>query len=415
MLRIILIDDAAEKISRYKELLSEFNEINTERVDVATSLTEAEEKMADTQYDLAVLDLYLPLRYGDDPHPDNAVTLLRDLTSDEELKMPFNIVGITRWKDADPKYKDFFEDLLLAYIVYEQGNDNWKNRLRQKITFLLKAQRSVQEQLITNFDVAIVNALESENLKVRESFGLDGWQEETIPADLSTTFYTKRYTIAKGKQIRIVTCYALQMASTASAALTTKLIYNYRPKYLFMTGIAAAVDRGEVKLGDVLVASKVWDGASGKIKTDEGGTDVFLPDYHELSLDTDMQGVVRRLTSDRTVLNTIEESYQYKAGKPDSKLNIHLGPIASVPAVLSSKGEVDKIKVHCRKLLGIEMEGYGVFYAANNSARPRPVYTVLIKSVSDYADPEKSDNYQDYAMYTSAQVAKQIICNYLEY
>lgn len=415
MLRIILIDDAAEKISRYKELLSEFNEINTDCVDVATSLTEAEEKMADTQYDLAVLDLYLPLRYGDDPHPDNAVTLLRDLTSDEDLKMPFNIVGITRWKDADPKYKDFFEDLLLAYIVYEQGNDNWKNRLRQKITFLLKAQRSVQEQLITNYDVAIVNALESENLKVRESFGLDGWQEETIPADLSTTFYTKRYTMANGKQIRIVTCYALQMASTASAALTTKLIYNYRPKYLFMTGIAAAVDRGDVNLGDVLVASKVWDGASGKIKTDEEGNDIFYPDYHELTLDPDVQGIVKRIAADRGVLNSIEESYQFKQGKPDTKLSLHLGPIASVPAVLSSKEEVSKIKVHCRKLLGIEMEGYGVFYAANNSARPRPLYTVLIKSVSDYADPEKSDNYQDYAMYTSAQVAKHVICNHLEY
>ena len=43
------------------------------------------------------------------------------------------------------------------------------------------------------------------------------------------------------------------------------------------------------------------------------------------------------------------------------------------------------------------------------------VGVVLIKSVSDYADPEKSDNYQDYAMYTSAQVAKHVVCNHLEY
>ena len=46
------------------------------------------------------------------------------------------------------------------------------------------------------------------------------------------------------------------MASTASAAWATKLIYYFRPKFLFMTGIAGAVDRKEAKLGDILVATK---------------------------------------------------------------------------------------------------------------------------------------------------------------
>lgn len=415
MLRVIIIDDAVEKVQRFKELLGEFQEINLRMIDTAASVEEAEGKLSITQYDLAILDLYLPLRHGDRPSPDNAISLLKDLTSDDELKMPYNIVGITRWKDADPKYKEIFDDLLLAYIIYEQEKEDWKNKLRHKIEFLLKSQRSVQEQNFCNYDIAIVNALKSENIKVRESFGIDGWKEETIPADLSTTFYTKTVELANGKNIRIVTCYALQMASTASAALTTKLIYNYRPKYLFMTGIAAAVNRNDAKLGDILVASKVWDGASGKIKTDEDGNDIFMPDYHELTLDTDMQGIVNRLASDRKLLNSIEESYRFQQGKPDTRLNVHIGPIASVPAVLSSKEEVMKIQEHCRKLLGIEMEGYGVFYAANNSARPRPTYTVLVKSVSDFADPEKSDNYQDYAMYTSAEFVHHIIVNELPY
>ena len=61
------------------------------------------------------------------------------------------------------------------------------------------------------------------------------------------------------------------------------------------------------------------------------------------------------------------------------------------------------------------MEGFGLFFAASNCAHPRPQYTVLIKSVTDYADPEKSDNYQDYAMFTSAEFAKHIILNELKY
>jgi nucleoside phosphorylase len=413
MLRILLIDDDHKKIKRYLELLGEYTEISPDLIDTAASIEEAQKKLSSKQYDLAILDLYLPLRYGDDPSPENAIRLLKELQDETELNMPYNIVGITRWKDADSKYKEFFDLLLLAYIVYEEGKEDWKKKLRNKVDFLLKAQRSVQLQDFYNYDVAIINALQTENLHILRVFGKEGWNEERIPADMSTTYYTKTIKLKNEKTIRIVTCYALQMASTASAVLATKLIYNFRPKYLFMTGIAAGVDREEVHLGDILVASKVWDGASGKIKTNGEGIDLFMPDFHELPLDTDMQAIIKRLSVNKALLNSIEESYENV--KPQSRLNLHLGPIASVPAVLSSSQEVQKIKEHCRKLLGVEMEGYGVFYAAHNTARPRPKYVVLIKSVSDYADPDKSDNYQDYCMHTSAMLAKHLIEEELTY
>lgn len=415
MLRILLIDDDAAKVARYKELLGTIDEVNPRFVDVASCIEQAMELVSNNQYDLAILDLYIPIRFGDEPSPDNAVTFLKDLNGDDDLRMPYNIVGITRWKDADPKYREFFDSYLLAYILYDQTNDDWKDKLRNKISFLLKAQKSVRNQEVYDFDVAIVNALASENEKVRASFGKEGWQVVEFPSDQSTTFYTKTVVNENNVHIRIVTCYALQMASTASAALTAKVLYNFRPRYLFMTGIAAAVNRDDAALGDILVANKVWDGASGKIKTDEKGNDVFYPDYHELPLDPDMQSIVTRLKSDRQLLNKIEEGYTYETGKPKTRLQLHLGPIASVPAVLSSKEEVEKIQKHCRKLLGIEMEGFGVFYAAANCAHPRPQYSVLVKSVTDYADPEKSDDYQDYAMYTSAEFAKHIILNALKY
>lgn len=415
MLRILLIDDSAEKIRRYEELLSHYTELSQDFIDTASSVEDAETKLESKQYDLAILDLYLPLRHGDNPSPQNSISLLRSLSEDDALNMPYNIVGITRWKDADPKYKEIFDSLLLAYIIYEDGSEDWKNKLKNKIDFLIKAQHSVQTQDYYNYDVAIINALQTENSHIIKSFGKEGWEEIKIPADLSTTYYAKKIHLQSGKEIRIVTCYSLQMASTASAALTTKVIYNFRPRYLFMTGIAAATNRKDVSLGDILVADKVWDGASGKLKTDEEGNDIFYPDFHELPLDTDIQAIIKRLSNNRELLNSIEMKYENESCKPKTRLRLHLGPIASVPAVLSSKDSVYNLEKHCRKLLGIEMEGYGLYYAANNSARPRPKYVVLIKSVSDYADPDKSDNYQDYCMYNSAEIAKHIILEELSY
>lgn len=415
MLRILLIDDDADKMAKYQELLFSIEAINPHLVDIATDIEKAEEFVASNQYDLAILDLYIPIRFGKDPSPDNAVTFLKDLNSDEELLMPYNIVGVTRWKDADPKYREFFDNYLLAYILYDETQDDWKEKLKNKISFLLKAEKSVRNQEVYDYDVAIINALASENEKVRTVFGQDGWTVEEIPSDKATSFYTKVVSNSKGEKIRIVTCHALQMASTASAALTTKLLYYFRPKYLLMTGITAAVDRTDANLGDILVATKVWDGASGKIKTNEDGNDIFYPDYHELPLDADIQAIVTRLKDNRQLLNAIEEGYSYNVGKPGTRLSLHLGPVVSVPAVLSSNDQVKIIQTHCRKLLGVEMEGYGVFHAASISAHPRPKYTILVKSVADYADPQKSDDYQDYAMYTSAEFAKYIVLNELKY
>lgn len=124
MLRILLIDDEPTKIARYKELVREMPELNEDFVDTATCLQSAEEKLSKFQYDLAILDLYLPLRDGDEPIPENSVTLLNALSKDEELHMPYSIVGITRRADAPSEYKQIFDQLLLAYILYEQSSDD---------------------------------------------------------------------------------------------------------------------------------------------------------------------------------------------------------------------------------------------------------------------------------------------------
>lgn len=192
MLRILIIDDTPSKVKDILDLLSEMRDINMNLVESAVSVQDAEEKFSKVQYDLVILDLYLPLRHGMDPSPDNAITLLNDLSNEDELMMPYNIVGITRWKDADPKYKAIFDEFLLAYILYEECSDDWKLKLRNKIDFLRKAQKSLMNQEFYDYDVAIINALQTENRHVKKAFENDGWEELKVPADHSTIYYTKQ-------------------------------------------------------------------------------------------------------------------------------------------------------------------------------------------------------------------------------
>jgi hypothetical protein len=54
------------------------------------------------------------------------------------------------------------------------------------------------------------------------------------------------------------------------------------------------------------------------------------------------------------------------------------------------------------------MEAYGLFTAAETAPRPKPL-ALCIKSVVDYGDSEKSDDFQDYGAFISARFAKTII------
>lgn len=66
-----------------------------------------------------------------------------------------------------------------------------------------------------------------------------------------------------------------------------------------------------------------------------------------------------------------------------------------------------------RQLLGIDMEAYALCFAGENAIKPKPKYFV-VKSVSDFADAEKSDKYRKYAAYVSVEVVKQYFKRFAE-
>ena len=66
-----------------------------------------------------------------------------------------------------------------------------------------------------------------------------------------------------------------------------------------------------------------------------------------------------------------------------------------------------------RKTLGIDMESYGVFYAVENAVAPQPK-AVCVKAISDFADRDKNNDYQDYAATISAKFSKEFVLDLLE-
>lgn len=414
MLSIIIIDDSDDKVKKIKDFLRSFDCVRSDHVDIADSLNTGIDKLSAKQYDLAIVDLYLPVEKGDEPQPENGMTLIDMISKDDELLKPLHVVGLTR-ESYNENHHSAFTKSMWFLLNYESNSDSWKEPLNNLLNYMVRSKKMLQETHEYDYDVAIINALQApEHYWLKKVFS-DNWSEVMFPGDDCTTYYETCLENNKGYTIRVVACFANQMASTASATLTTKVINNFRPRYLFMTGIAAAVNDENVGFGDILVATEVWDGASGKIKDDKSNGPIFLPDPRQKALSAKFLNIIDRLKSNDDLLNKIYKEFAGINNKPKDHLGIHTGPMSSVPAVISCQAVIDELKKQGRKLLGIEMESYGMFYAAENAISPRPEIVASLKSVSDFATIAKDNDYQDYASYTSAALLKHIIENELKY
>jgi nucleoside phosphorylase len=74
--------------------------------------------------------------------------------------------------------------------------------------------------------------------------------------------------------------------------------------------------------------------------------------------------------------------------------------------VLADGETVAEIKLQQRNLIVVEMEAYGLYAAASLAGNPKPIAFAL-KSVCDFADPDKKNAHQAYAAYTSATALKE--------
>ncbi|MBQ7151403.1 MAG: hypothetical protein IJR94_04020 [Synergistaceae bacterium] len=245
---------------------------------------------------------------------------------------------------------------------------------------------------------AIITAVEVETQAVKNLYG--NWKKILVPGDPQEYFSTL---IDKGgKEYKIITAQQKVMGMTACALLCAKVISRFRPRYLIMCGVAAGISKNVEQIyGDVIVPNVVWDYTTGKFVGPNDaeirfGDVGFLPRPVSLELDPELLKIIRSVQN-----------------KSDNEFKIHIGPMACGSSIVANK------KLIARQVLplfpttvALDMESYSVVYAAQNSSDPAPK-ALVIKSICDYGNEEKSDMYQKFAAFTSSNFAKYLLENYL--
>src|SRR5581483_8609562 len=249
-----------------------------------------------------------------------------------------------------------------------------------------------------DFDVGIICALEQpEFAAVTEACGgTENWQP-IGSARFPHVYRQCEITTAAGKTLRVVATTATSMGLTAASIVTTQMIMQFKPRIVVMIGIAAGTRDGNKEFGDVLVADPSVDYNSGKVVRAEGIRG-FLPDPYPIGLNPRLRSVLQKYRGLNPVFEEIQEAWD---GKLPTRMNaLHVGPLGAADQVIDDVTRVLEIQKNWRKLIGVEMETYGVYRACNEAPDPKPRF-VSFKAVCDFA-AEKSDSWQEYAAYVAA-------------
>lgn len=236
----------------------------------------------------------------------------------------------------------------------------------------------------------------------KAQFALFDWEEFKLEGD-SQVYYKSSVKIGNEEK-EIIMTKQNEMGMVVAAVTASKVITQFKPQYIIMTGIAAGIEQNSddaQEYGDVMVVDHAWNYSNGKYVDAKDavisfGNIGFKPRPLEIEIDDSMRNLLEKAIASE-----------------DNQCHVRIGSMACGFGVIANSEYVDAyIRSQYGETAGLDMESYAVMYAAKNAPEPRPK-ALVIKSVCDFADGRKDDKYQSFAAYTSTEFAKFLLENYL--
>ena len=247
-------------------------------------------------------------------------------------------------------------------------------------------------------DVVIQVAVPIEQEGVLQAFGVS---ENAVHCSDTVSKYKFSYYRFDMDGKSIVLLMQPYMGMTYCSSLCTRAILAFRPKLVCMTGICAG-RAGKINLGDVVVASSVFDYTEGKQYADR-----FAPRPKTRPLDYLLSEYVSSEIVDKeSVIERIRSGYE---GAPEGT-SVSFHSMASGAVVADDSSIMEMIAGIQDDTVALDMEGYALAAAADNM----DTKWLVIKTVQDFADGNKSateGSIRPYAAYSSAKLLQIILEN----
>jgi nucleoside phosphorylase len=227
-------------------------------------------------------------------------------------------------------------------------------------------------------DVVIITALAMEQeavlRKLRTKRQVDASEDDTLVYHFSNVPVT--FPSGKKTTYRVVVTTLVQMGQVDAALAAAAAIQRWGPRAVLLVGIAGGVSSNGVAIGDVLVADQVAYYDEQKIR--DSGTEIR---WRMIPTDPRLLSAARNFSVESA-------SRWFDVERPaEGKPALHFGPVATGNKVIATVELLGQYTDIHPKLVGVEMEAWGVAMASFQAARPRRFF--MIRGVSDLADAAK--------------------------
>lgn len=201
--------------------------------------------------------------------------------------------------------------------------------------------------------------------------------------------------------IDIIATSARNMGLVATAIVTAKVLKEWNPLMAAMIGVCGGRQEKGLNIGDIVVANKCFHYQFGAFENGEIARELVVENIEPRITD-----IAEHLINRTDVLSDIQKLPPRGFRKPNTILRGYIGPMASADLVVKDVEKFGEAIDADRKTIAVDMESYAFMKAAKLT---RTQYAFVIKSVSDFADAEKNDDFREYAKFTSTHFFLNIL------
>jgi len=331
------------------------------------------------------LMLYEWIKYS--PDSDNA----------NKIKHVFNrvieetIISYIKFDNEDNNYTKLIESLRKIGPVDENTISNIEKLIEENNNLkgdIKMEDEEKTEKEVSTYEYAVITALEEDEM------------EQVLPLVEITSVdkHFRKGHFKSNPEKKVVLCSQFETGMVDASILATELIIKFNPKYLIMPGVLGGKPK-DTKIGDVIIATKVFTVDKGKIKDED-----FFKEIEACTINNS------RITIFKSHKTKIQDYIRDSHPTHKNIVNIHFDPIACVRQVIDQKGFfMENFTTIERKTIGVEMESYGITRACELIGDKKTI-PIIVKSVMDNTQ-SKTDGAKKFAAWTSAKFLDYIIKN----
>jgi nucleoside phosphorylase/predicted nucleotidyltransferase len=299
-----------------------------------------------------------------------------------------------------------FDDLVKQLdAVCVWSNKEWRGEQRDELQPVLLGETPIYTTIhptyVDGAPVLLMCALREEYIAVTERLGVTQAAPSYF-AEGGATITIGSLQAAAGDKSVVAVSLLPAVGNVQAALATLDAIDSVHPRQAVLVGIAAGL-RGQAELGDMVIPEVIVGYESTKA-TDQGDA------FHGSMPETKPEVIARikgwpgvgawskRWTRERASLLGNDED-----GAPEVRLLFDA--MASGEKVIADAARAQALTAFNRKVISVEMEALGFGAACTRRGIP----FIVVKSVTDFADETKNDDFHSYCCRAAADLVGELI------